>query len=374
VEKGVVNRLERANILTLGPTREAGQVEWDKIWSRKLMQKAGMPTPRYVAFSVADDKSYSKATKIMQLSIPQEKMFLKTAGLAEGKGAIPVRKLSEIPEAFARLKRLKTDGGEGFLVENWVEGEEFSGYYLGYGGAFQELGFAQDHKRINNNEEGLNTGGMGAVSPTELISNHLRKRIRNQIINPLAENLIQANREYSGILYLGGMYNKLTDDLWIIEFNARWGDPEAQVIVPGISDFYNLSLSAAKKKVKNPTLFNNKPLLYDGKTRVSVAGTSLGYPDDYATVRGRRIEGLDKVIKRGEVKVYGAGVTVEDEAFYANGGRLFHLVGEGDNVEEARALVASEMSRIYIRGDKPGDNLLHFRTDIGLKEVQRKNV
>lgn len=164
-------------------------------------------------------------------------------------------------------------------------------------------------------------------------------------------------------MYLGGMAVRERGKLspTVIEFNARWGDPEAQAIVPGlVGDFFEISMAIANGNIRDLKLQT------DGKARVVVTGASRGYPEDYSQVRGKEIYGLNEARKIDGVRLYGGGVRVENGRHYANGGRLFYIVGEGSNVIDAREKAYEAMSRVFIEG-----NNLHYRTDIGWRDVQR---
>ncbi len=350
--------------LVFGPSHKASSLEWDKIHARYFMKFAGIPVPNWIDFD-----SESDGITYLNKSPFNKRVFVKACGLAEGKGAIGAKNIVEAIEAVKRMKYFPNGAGESFLIEEWVGGpkaEEFSAFFLGVNNCFYEIGYAQDHKQINDNDEGKNTGGMGCVSPSGFVSEKLRQMIQQEVVDKTATQLDQDRTSFNGILYIGGMYDPDLRKLWVIEFNTRWGDPEAEVILPSIeNDYFEMAYSVAKGEYYGETIRT------DGKIRVSVAGVSLGYPGNYERVTGRRIFGLDGVLRKGEVFVYGAGIEKQDGLFYVKGGRIFHLVGDGDTVEKARAKVYNAMSQISIPGDYPGTNLLHFRTDIGLKEMQR---
>jgi phosphoribosylamine--glycine ligase len=166
-------------------------------------------------------------------------------------------------------------------------------------------------------------------------------------------------RPYTGILYIGLIVTK--KGVKIIEFNARWGDPEAEVLLPSITtDYYSLVVSAIEKRLNETTLKN------DGLVRMSIAGCSHGYPADYSAVKGKRIFGLTDARKFPGITVYGAGISKKGKDYTANGGRIFHLVSKGKTVKQARIRAYGAMSMIYIEGDN-----LHYRTDVGWREIER---
>ncbi|MCL5090424.1 MAG: phosphoribosylamine--glycine ligase, partial [Patescibacteria group bacterium] len=287
--------------------------------------------------------------------------------LAEGKGALPAENNNEARERILEMAKFK-EAGEVFLVEEWLtgdeeKGEEFSSFAFCDGKNFQMIGNAQDHKRANNFDEGENTGGMGCSSPPLVLTKEIEKEIKEKIFSKVLKGLASEGRAYQGVLYLGGMIIKKKGKLcpYIIEFNARWGDPEAQVLLPGLkNDLYEVGVALSQGKI------HQLKINHDHKARVVVAAASKGYPGDYSQVKGKEVFGLEEVSKIAGVRLYGAGVKKEGCHFYANGGRLFYLVGEGKNVIEARSKVYEAMAKVYIEG-----NNLHYRTDIGWRDVGR---
>ena len=350
VEAGLADLLAEKHILYTGPTKAAGQLEWDKAWARDFMSKFGIPHPQYHVFT-----SPSAGKKHIN-SQSEGKWFIKASGLAEGKGVLPATNKQEALEAIDQMTKFH-QAGETFLIEEWLEGEEFSTYVVTDGHSYQIIGSAQDHKRAYNFDQGLNTGGMGCSSPPLLLTPKIIKQIDAKIIAPTIKGMAKLGRPYTGILYVGGMISGGKPS--VIEFNARWGDPEAQVVVPGIkTDLYQISLAVAKKSLAKLRIKT------DSKARVAVVGASNGYPGDYSAVKGKRIFGLDRHFDG--VQIYGAGITKTGRNYYAAGGRLFHLVGEGKTVLEARQKAYSAISQIYLEG-----NNLHYRTDIGWRDVAR---
>lgn len=351
--------------IVFGPNKEATALEWDKIHARYFMKFAGIPTPNWIYFDSEHD-----GITYLNKSPFKERFFVKATGLAEGKGAIGAKNTQEAIDAVRRMRDFPNRAGESFLIEEWVGGpkaEEFSAFFMGINNCFYEIGYAQDHKQVNDNDEGENTGGMGCVSPTGFVSEKLRRIIRQEIVNRAAVQLGKDDTSFNGILYIGGIYDPDLDKQWVIEFNTRWGDPEAEVIMPSMqNDYFRMAWSVAKGENYEETIRT------DGRIRVSVAGVAMGYPGNYERVKGRKILGLDRVLRKGEVSVYGAGIIEEDGLFYVSGGRIFHLVGDGDTVEEARSKVYDAISQVYILGNRTDQNLLHFRNDIGLKEMQRE--
>ena len=364
IESGLVDKLTSLNIPAVGPTRAAGQIEWDKAWARDFGKRYGLPQPEFkVCHSLEEGESFLKLQE-------NKAWFVKASGLAEGKGALPANNNDEAVERIKGLSRFG-EAGKIFVLEEWLQnedgsnGEEFSLFVLSDGRHYQIAGAAQDHKRVNDFDEGENTGGMGVSTPPLLMKNRLLNLVKKDIINKTIVGLIKEKRPYKGVLYLGGIVVKKKGKLtpYVIEFNARWGDPEVEAVLPSLrNDIYEVSIKIVEERL------DRIKLKLDTKARVVIAGASKGYPGNYSNVKGKQIFGLEDARKISGVKIYGAGVRVINKKYFANGGRLFYVVGEGRNVVEARMRAYRAISLINVEG-----NNLHFRTDIGWRDVERLN-
>lgn len=356
IEAGLVDALTKAGIPTVGPSRDAGQIEWDKAWARKFGKRNDIPQPVFkVCLSQEEGLNYIHS----QLDQP---WVIKASGLAEGKGVLIAENNNEALKKIKEMKRFK-ESGKVFLIEKLLKGEEFSTFVFSDGEHYKLIGSAQDHKRANNFDEGENTGGMGCSAPPLILTPGLMENIKTRIMDRVITGLYSEGRPYKGVLYLGGMVIRKNGNAvpYEIEFNARWGDPEAQVILPGIvNDLFEVSMAIVQGNISDHNI------RVDNKARVVVTAASRGYPGDYESVRGKQIYGLDKVRKINGVRLYGAGVKEETGKYYANGGRLFYIVGEGETVIEARQKAYGAMSLVSVDG-----NNLHYRTDIGWRDVQK---
>lgn len=353
IASGYVDRLEKLGIAAFGPTQKASQLEWDKAWARNFMVKYNLPGPKFKVFTNQKDAIDYVNKKTDQLLFTSEgrNLFIKATGLASGKGVI---KSTNRKEAILAIKQMKEFGKSGrtFLIEDGLVGEEFSLFAICDGVNFQIINWAQDHKTVYDGDLGLNTGGMGSVAPTRVVTKKIVKEIEIKILTPLIKGMQKEGRPYRGILYLGGM--KTSDGVRIIEFNSRWGDPEAEVILPGIqTDYLTIVESVLNGELKN------LKIKMDNKVRISIAGCSKGYPGDYSEVSGKQIRGLEKAMKLPGISIFGAGIKSKNGKFYASGGRIFHLVAEGKDVIEARKKAYNAMKLISIEGGN-----LHYRTDI----------
>jgi phosphoribosylamine---glycine ligase len=353
VAVGLVDKLLENNIPVFGPTQKAGQLEWDKSWSRQFMEKYHLPIPEFYVFNNPND-----GYKFLE-STTDKPWFVKASGLAEGKGVIPAKNNLEAKQAIDQMSRFG-QSGQTYLLEEWLVGEEFSAFAIVDGLDFQIVGFAQDHKRVDNNDQGPNTGGMGCVSNPLIIDKKVMTQVKD-IFQKTVSGMITENRPYQGILYLGGMV--VGKKVYIIEFNCRWGDPEAQVIIPSIkNDLIDICFSVINHQLKSLKIKT------DSETRIVVTGASKGYPVNYDSVKGKKILGLKELLFSKNIKVLGAGVKIINNQLTACGGRLFYLISSGKNIIEARKNVYSELLNISIEG-----NNLHYRTDIGWRDVQRLN-
>lgn len=349
VEAGLVDELQKSVITVVGPTKAAGQIEWDKAWARNFMEKYKIPHPNFYVFS-------SKKEGIDFAKKHPGSWFVKAAGLAEGKGAIGVSNVKEAISAIAEMAKFGKSG-EIYLLEQWLIGEEFSAFALCDGKDFKIVGYAQDHKKVFDGDLGPNTGGMGCVSNPLVVDSSIKYQVLS-IMEKTIKGLTKEGRLYKGVLYLGGIV--VGGKVFVIEFNARWGDPEAQVIIPSIkNDFVEIANAMIFGKLKNLKLDIDK------KVRVVVAGTSKGYPADHSKIKGRKISGIEKTQKL-RIKIYGAGIKKKEKNWVVNGGRIFYVMSEGKNVLEAREKVYKAMVKINIEG-----NNLHYRTDIGWRDVER---
>ncbi len=348
---GTVDLLEKNGFRVFGPSKLAAQIEWDKEWSRSFMLRHGIPVPEYKSFSdIGEGRAYA-----CDLLARKGGVFFKAAGLYAGKGVIPAFSREEVEEAARKIHDIG-EASRVFLVEEAMVGEEFSYYAIVDGRAFQCFKSSQDNKRVNNRDQGPNTGGMGANAPA-LITRGLEKRIEEEIISPAVRGMLEEGRSYKGVLYLGGMVCK-DGSLKVVEFNSRWGDPECHVVLPGvISDYFDLVSHAV-----DGTLQDFK-LEEDDISRVCIISASTGYPGDYQ--KGKKIWIDNEKIPAG-IHLLSAGIQVKDGQIYTGGGRVFSVVAEGRNVIEARMRALQGIACCSIE-----DNGLHYRTDIAWRDVQR---
>src|SRR3989344_6102040 len=350
---GTVDLLQKNGFLVFGPKKEAAKIEWDKHWSREFMRRHKIPCPAFAYFSDVDKaKNYVKE---LYAENPKTALYIKATGLCFGKGAL---KTENLQEAFANIDMMKTfgDAGKTFLIEETLKGEEFSYFVICDGKHYVSLISSKDHKTVFDHDKGSQTGGMGVVAPT-LITKDREKEIEEKLIAPVLRGMKKEKLPFTGILYLGGII--VHEKPMNIEYNARWGDPECQTILPGIkTDYTELVFSCLQGKLAKINLEQDK------KVRVCVVGASKGYPEEYSQVKGKQIYGIEQALKLKGISIFGSAIKMNHGKFYADGGRVLSIVAEADTLSDARKLAYSAMKMISIDG-----NNLHYRTDIGARDL-----
>lgn len=318
---GVVDVLRKAGILTFGPNAFASQLEGSKIFARKLMGEWNIPQPEYRVCSSLEDAE--NAIKYFGLPV-----FVKADGLCGGKGAIPCQTREEFDVAVKMMLIDKKFGEAGlqFTVEEWLEGEgELSVFAACDGTFFRIIGSAQDHKREGEGDTGRNTGGMGAYAPTPLSTPELLEMVGNQIIQPTLYAMEEKGHPFTGFLYCGLMI--IDGSPYVIEFNVRMGDPEAQVVLPLLeTSLFDLLYAGAKERIAEADF------KLSGKNYVTVVLAAENYPDKPKT--GMVIHGLDKLDPND--LVFHAGTKLGDNGeIIVSGGRVLNVVGCGHNLASA---------------------------------------
>ena len=347
---GIVDDLEAAGIKAFGPSRAAARLEGSKGFTKDLCQANGIPTATYQRFrAAADAKAY-----IRSRGAP---IVVKADGLAAGKGVVVAQSVAEA-EAAADMMfggGLGDAGGE-LVIEDFLDGEEASFFALCDGETAIPLATAQDHKRAFDGDKGPNTGGMGAYSPAPNIDAAMSDRIMHDIIWPTVRAMKAIGAPYKGVLYAGLMISPEGPKL--IEYNARFGDPETQVLMLRLmSDLVPALLASRDGMLKTFDLrWYDEPAL-------TVVMAAKGYPGHYA--RGSVIEGLDEAAAVEGVEIFHAGTKAEGGRILANGGRVLNVSAIGETVSEAQARAYQAISRI-----RWPDGF--YRHDIGWRAVERE--
>ncbi|HEY1980464.1 MAG TPA: phosphoribosylamine--glycine ligase [Xanthobacteraceae bacterium] len=347
---GIVDDLESAGIKTFGPSRAAARLEGSKGFTKDLCRANGIPTAAYERFrAAADAKAY--------LHGRGAPIVIKADGLAAGKGVIVAQDLAEAEAAIDMM----FGGGLGeagveVVIEDFLDGEEASFFALCDGETAIPLTTAQDHKRAYDGDQGPNTGGMGAYSPAPNIDEAMSQRVMSEIIMPTLQAMKAMGAPYKGVLYAGLMITREGPQL--IEYNARFGDPETQVLMLRLmSDLVPALLASRDGMLKS---FD---LRWYAEPALTVVMAAKGYPGAYA--RGSVIEGLDAAGAVEGVEIFHAGTKAEDGKTLANGGRVLNVSAIGKTVREAQARAYEAISRIrWPEG--------FFRHDIGWRAVERE--
>lgn len=333
---GLVDAMEAAGLKAFGPTKAAARIESSKEFAKQVMTKYNVPTASYEAF---DD--FNKAWEYVK-SRPLPAV-IKYDGLAAGKGVVVALSYEEAERALRDMLLDSAFGKGRVVVEDFLDGPEFSFMCVVSGNKVYPLAMAQDHKRAFDGDKGPNTGGMGAYSPVPFITDEIREKALSEIIQRTADGLVEEGVPFKGILY-GGLI-LTADGPKVIEFNARFGDPETEVVLPRLeSDFYDLVESAVEGR--------DCDTKWSDDAYLGVVLASEGYPGSYQ--KGVEIKGLDKV----NAEIYHMGTKRDGERILTAGGRVLMVVGKGKTIAEANAAAKAEIEKI----DCPS---LFHRTDIG---------
>jgi phosphoribosylamine---glycine ligase len=319
---GIVDDLAAAGIKAFGPSKLAAQLEGSKGFTKDLCAEFGIPTGAYRRF----DNAREATAYVRAKGAP---IVVKADGLAAGKGVVVAKSLEEAEGAIASMFA-GTFGAAGaeVVIEEFLQGREISFFALCDGETALPLASAQDHKRVFDHDQGPNTGGMGAYSPTPFVTQTVHDQIMSRIIQPTIAGMKARGIPFRGVLYAGVMLTPAGPKLF--EYNVRFGDPECQVLMLRMmSDLVPAMLAACDGQLKN---FD---LRWYGDSAVTVVMAAKGYPGDYT--RGTRIEGLDEAAKIGGVEIFHAGTIAKDGAIFANGGRVLNVSALGKTVTEAQA-------------------------------------
>jgi len=350
IAAGIVDDLDAAGFKAFGPTKAAGRLESSKKFTKALCRANNIPTATYEHFADAEQaKAYIRAR-----GVP---IVVKADGLAAGKGVI-VAMTKE--EAFAAVDMMfggaLGKAGAEVVVEEFMEGEEASFFALCDGEHALALPTAQDHKRAFDGDQGPNTGGMGAYSPAPVMTEAMCARVMEEMIKPTLRALAAMGSPYRGVLYAGVMVTQ--DGPRLVEYNARFGDPECQVLMLRMmSDLVPALIACADGQLKNFSL------RWFDEAALAVIMATKGYPGSYG--KGSVIEGLDDAARIEGVEIFHAGTIEKDGAILANGGRVLNVCALGKTVTEAQARAYAAVERIkWPEG--------FYRRDIGWQAVARE--
>ena len=346
---GIVDAFRAASLPIFGPTQQAAQLEVSKAFAKALMQRHGIPTAPCRTFSDFE-------TARLYIDRHGFPLVVKADGLAAGKGAVVCHDRESAQRAIAQMLRDKVFGeaGSQVVIEDFLRGEEISFFALTDGTSLLELPVCQDHKAAYDHDEGPNTGGMGAYSPVARVDAALAARIMKEIMQPVVHAMAAEGRPYQGVLYAGLML--VDQQPYVLEFNARFGDPEAQTLLRRLDgDLFPLLWATT-----NGTLDRQRCRWHD-EAAVCVVMASHGYPEAYE--RGHPIDGLAQAEEIPEVAVFHAGTARRDGRVVTNGGRVLGVTALGADIRTAIERAYQAVQRISWEGAQ-------YRTDIGRKALQ----
>lgn len=347
---GIVDKLQKKGLKVFGPSENAAQLEGSKVFAKEFMARHKIPTAKFKVF----DDSLDAKDYINEVGAP---LVVKADGLAAGKGVIICKSEAEAEAAIDLImeKRVFKDAGNRVVIEECLEGEEASILVISDGKNFVTLESSQDHKRIFDNDEGPNTGGMGAYSPAPVVTNDLLDKIKKEVCLPTIKGMSSEGNVFKGVLYAGLMITK--DGPMVLEYNVRFGDPETQAILPRLkSDLVEIIIASLNGKL------DKFKLQWDSRACVCIVMASGGYPGSYE--KGKVISGLDKAKDMKDVIVFHAGTKLENGQVLTSGGRVLGVTGLGDGIKAA-------IDNTYKAVDKIKFDKAHFRKDIGLKAIRR---
>lgn len=346
---GLVDTFASNGLKAFGPSAAAAKLEGDKAFAKELMRQHAIPTAEARIFTDYEEARTYIATR-------DESLVVKAAGLAKGKGVLVCQDPAEALIAAEKIMkdRVFGDAGQKVVVEEKLTGQEVSILALVDGKTIYVLESSQDHKPIGDGDTGPNTGGMGAYSPTPVISDKASGQIESQVLVPIVDAMRRQGIEYKGILYAGIMIT--TTGPKVLEFNVRFGDPEAQPILMRLqSDLVEALLAVCEGRLDQVTL------QWDPRPAICVVMASGGYPDSYE--KGKQITGLEDAASMPDVQVFHAGTKLSDDKVVTVGGRVLGVTALGSDIEDAQRRAYKAVEKIHFDG-------AYFRGDIGYQAIK----
>ena len=344
--EGIVDAFEAKKLKIFGPNKQAANLEGSKVFAKGFMHKYNIPTAVYKGFNSPED-----ARKFLEEA--QYPLVVKANGLAAGKGVMICKDKKESEKAIEDImsSRIFKEAGDQIVIEEYLEGEEVSILAMCDGTHYLVLDTSQDHKRIFDDDLGPNTGGMGAYSPAPVVDENLRKQIEARIIEPTIRGMKREGIPFKGVLYAGLMITK--DGPKVLEYNVRFGDPEAQVVIPRLkNDLVPVLLACVEERI------DEFELHWDKRTAICVVMSSGGYPGEYKT--GKEIKGLEEFNESEQTVVFHAGTKREGNKVLTSGGRVLGVCSFGNTIHEAIDTVYNDIEKISFER-------CFFRRDIGTK-------
>jgi len=343
---GIVNEFNKAGLRIFGPTKNASQLEWSKAFSKDFMRQYDLPTANFGIFTdIEKAKTY-----LFRQRYP---VVVKASGLALGKGVIIAQNQEQALEALDNMmvKKIFGESGEEVVIEKFLEGVEISTHAFSDGKHFSIFPASQDHKKIGEGNTGLNTGGMGTIAPLPLVSEELMQDITQRIITPTIEHMRENKNKFQGVLYPGLILTE--EGPKILEYNARFGDPETQTYMrlldTDILDIIDACIDGTLDKME---------IKWKDLSACTIVLASGGYPEKYE--KGKEISGIESAEMETDIIVFHAGTKEEGGKLLTNGGRVLGVTATGENLEKALEKAYNAVKKISFEG-------MQYRKDIGRK-------
>jgi len=345
--QGITDFLEEREIKVFGPSKKASQLEGSKIFMKDICKKYNIPSAKYVEIKNIDD-----AEKILKdFNCP---IVVKSDGLAAGKGVTICKTKQDALKDISNILKGKFKSSNKVIIEEFLEGEEASYFVVTDGTNFKQIGTAQDHKRIGEGDTGLNTGGMGAYSPSLIINDEVEKKIIEKIITPTLMGMKEMGCEYKGILYAGLMIKD--NEPKLIEYNIRFGDPECQVLMMRLED----DLIDIITSTINNSLDNTK-LRWSSKPCITVVAASNGYPEKFEI--NKEIQNLPSDFKSKSEQIFHAGTIKKNNKIFSNGGRVLNSTVSLDTMKASRDKALKLLDQVKLENK-------YYRKDIGWRAIE----
>lgn len=352
LSKGIVDLFEKEGRRIIGPTKEASRLESSKVFAKDFMKRYGIPTAEYKVFT-----SYLHAEDYIR--IKGAPIVIKADGLAAGKGVFVAKTIDEALESLRLImkERVFGEAGDRVVIEEFLEGEEASFMAFCDGKTVIPMVSSQDHKRVFDNDEGPNTGGMGACSPAPVVTEEIERIVMNKIMFPAIRGMRAEGIRYKGILYAGLMIKDGRP--YVLEFNCRFGDPETQPVLTRLqSDLIDISFAIIEERL------SEVEIKWRPEASVCVVLASKGYPGKYE--KGKIIKGLEKLKGLEDLFVFHAGTAYNNGDIVTSGGRVLGVTALGKDIVEARQRAYEAIGNIHFEG-------MHFRKDIALRAIKKSS-
>ena len=346
---GVVDYLHKKKINVFGPDKFSSQLEGSKAFMKKICRKNKIPTANFGIF----DDFESASNFIKKNGTP---IVVKADGLAAGKGVSICKSIKDAHKKTKEILDGKFKSSNRVVLEEFLEGEELSYFLIVDENNYYFFGSAQDHKKVGEGDVGPNTGGMGAYSPSHLLTSELEEKIKKKIIEPTLKEMKNLGHPYRGFLYAGLIINK--NEPYLIEYNIRMGDPECQVLMMRLeTDLLKIIECAVKNKL------NKLKIEWNKKNSITIVLCAKGYPSNY--IKNSKIKNLTKIVEDKNNQIFHAGTYLKNNEVYSSGGRVLNITSSSEDLTKARDKSLSNISKInWIDG--------FFRKDIGWKAIKKK--